>query len=658
VVRNEQGERRELHNAQAGDHFSSFAETSPDLFVRLDREGRILYLSSASRAMLGSAPKAVLHRQYADFIRPQDQAQVGKSFDLLLGGVRSLELILEVAHRNGGRVWVEIHAFPWFDGEKIVGVQSIVRDISERKVQEDVLRHHNRVLNAQVREQHEELLQNSLLMQNLLNTTSAGIGILRQGRFQYLNEHLARMTGYQAAELLGRHWNTLFATDTEKSSKIEDLPPPESGLLQSVESRWRRADGSLVDVLFSALPLKVGDHSRCHDASLTVLDMTTEKQAERKLRAAYSELEQIFNVAVPLCLLSLDCRIIKVNQAFCDFFHCTLEETLGKSGSGIWGCEGCDTMACPVKQLQTGVGHCYQEIDKVAHGRHLSCTLHAAPYKDSSGQLSGTVITFFDSRELKKVSADLLTTRQQLIQAEKLSAIGSLAASIAHEFNNPLCGVRSVVERMARKSGWAAADLSLMELALENCDRMKRLIQDLQQFDKPFSDDRQDFDLHRAIDSLLLLLNKHLKVRKVVVRREYGNDAFMLNASESQIKQALLNVIKNSGEALTETGGEIRIGTSKEGGLVRIIVADNGTIISEEHLPYLFEAYSTTNKAAVEGAGIGLSVAASIIKSHGGEILVESPPGQGTIFTVILPVGAQGEQQGDRHVASSHSDCR
>jgi len=248
VVGNEQGEQRELHNVQSGDQFRSFAETSPDLFVRFDSEGRIVYLSSAGSTMFGSAPKAVLHRQYVDFIRPEDQAQVGKSFDLLLGGVHSLELIVEVAHRDGGRIWVEIHASPWFDGERIVGVQSIIRDISERKVQEDVLRHNNRVLNTQVRAQHEELLQNSLLMQNLLKTTSAGIGILHQGRFQYLNEQLARMTGYQTTELLGLHWSTLVATESEESRKTADWPPPESGLLQSVESRWRRADGSLVDL--------------------------------------------------------------------------------------------------------------------------------------------------------------------------------------------------------------------------------------------------------------------------------------------------------------------------------------------------------------------------------------------------------------------------
>jgi signal transduction histidine kinase len=449
----------------------------------------------------------------------------------------------------------------------------------------------------------------------------------------------------------------LFVADSEESNVAASWPPPESGLLQSVETRWQRADGSVVDVLFSAAPLAVGDPSGVHDASLTVLDMTAEKQGERKLRAAYSELEQIFNVAVPLCLLSLECRVLKVNQAFCDFFHCSLVETLGRSGSEIWDSEICDTIACPVQQLQAGVGHCYQEIDKIVRGRHLVCTLHIAPYKDTSGQLSGMVITFFDSRELKKISADLLTTRQQLIQAEKLSAIGSLAASIAHEFNNPLCGVRSVVERIARKTELASADRSLLELALENCDRMKRLIQDLQQFNKPFADVRQHFDLHRALDSLLLLLNKHLKLRKVLVHREYGNEPLMLNAAESQIKQALLNLIKNSGDAVPPAGGTLRIRTGKEGDLVRIVLSDHARIISEEDLRHLFEPFFATESAA-EATGIGMSVAHGIIMAHGGEILVESSPGQGTTFTVILPVESQDEQKGDRHAANSHFNCR
>ena|GEM_PF-1498821 len=657
MAKDGQGELRTAQGSQGDDQFRSFAETSPDLFIRIDGDGRITHLFPSSRTILGLEPEAVVHQHYLDLVHPRDHAQARQAFALLLGGAHAIEFTLQLAHRDKGPVWVEIHASPWFDGDTVVGAQGVIRDISDRKAREDVLRHNNRLLHAQVREQHEELLDNTVLLQNLLNTTSAGIGILRQGRFQYLNEHLVRMSGYPATELLGCHWSMLFADDAGADDFALGWPPPESGLLQAVESRWQRADGSVMDVLFSAVPLVTGDRFRPDDASLTVLDITAEKRAQRQLRAAFSELEQFFNVAVPLCLLSLDCRVLKVNRAFTDFFHCSAPEALDRSCREIWGCEVCATAACPVAQLQAGASRCYQVIDKTVRDRHLACTLHAAPYVDAAGRLSGAVITFFDSRELKKVSADLLATRQQLIQAERLSAIGSLAASMAHEFNNPLCGVRSVVERMARKSEPVATDRELLRLALENCDRMSRLIRDLQQFNSPLSDERQAFDLHRAIESVLLLLNKHLRGRKALICREFGSEPLMVHGSESQIKQVMLNLIKNSGEALAETGGEIRIRTDREGERVRIVLSDTGGGISQEHLPHLFEPFFTT-KTAVRETGLGLSVAYGIVKAHGGEILVESSPGRGTTFTVLLAAGIEDQHQGDRHAASIHPDRR
>lgn len=655
MARDGQGEPLKLQESQWDDQFRSCAVTSPDLVVRLGRDGRIVALSPASRKMLGVAPEEVLHRHYLDFIDSDARTQAEQSFLLLLGGVSALELTLQLRHRNNGRIWVEIRAVPWFDGEVVAGVQSVVRDISEQKGRQEILRRTNRILQGPVREQHEALLHNSAVLENLLNTTLAGIGILRHGRFQYLNKQLGRMTGYSGTALLGRHWRTLFVEKPGESS-VAGSPPWQSGLRHSVESCWRRADGSLVEVLFSAVPLAARDLSQPHDAALTVVDITARKQTERQLRAAYRELEQFCDAAVPLCLLSLDCRVRKVNQAFGDFFNCAVAEALGKLGGEIWGCEVCATEACPLAQLQSGASSGYLVIDKVFRGRHLACTLRAAPYRDATGQLNGMVVTFFDSRELKTVSAELLATRQQLIQAERLGAIGSLAASIAHEFNNPLCGVRSVLERIARKSELVAADQGLMELALENCDRMSRLIRDLQQFNRPFSDERKDFDLHRAIDSVLVLVNKHLKVRRAIVCRDFGNEPLTLNGSENQIKQVLLNLIKNSGEALPETGGEIRIRTGREGEHIRIVLSDSGDGISEEHLPHLFEPFFTT-KTAVKETGLGLSVSYGIIKAHGGDILVESPPGQGTTFTVILPAGNQDKQQGERY-AGIHSDRR
>lgn len=653
VLGNEQDDYRIAHALQRDGTVPSAVKDSPDLFVRLYGDGTIAYLSPVSRTLLGIAPEPLIRRHFLDFIRPEERNRAERAFALLLDGVHALELSLGLPRRNGGLVRVEVRAFPWFAGEEKFGVQAIVREIIPQRKPEEAQHPVGRVLHFQMREQDDNVLPDATLLQNSLDTASAGIGILRQGRFRYLNAHLARMTGYAPAELLGVHWNLLFAGEGPGEGAGE-LPPPESGLLQAVEARWRRADGTGIDVRLSAVPLAADDRSGSPAVALTVLDVTAEKGADRELRAAYSEMAQMFDVAVPLCLLSLDCRVLKANGAFCDFFRCTLDDCLGKTGAAIWGCEACGTESCPLRQIQAGEERCYREIDKIVQGRQLACAVHAVPYRDAIGRLGGMVVTFFDSRELKKVSSDLLATRQQLIQAEKLSAIGSLAASIAHEFNNPLCGVRSVVERIARKSAPEAGDRRLLDLALENCDRMNRLIRDLQQFDRPYSDERAEFDLHRTVDSLLLLLNKHLKLRKAVLYRTYDGGILPLIGSESQIKQALLSLLKHCADTLPETGGEIRIRTVREDGRVRVVLASSGGIPAQ-HLPHLFEPFFIVPEA-VGGTGIGLSVAHGLVKAHGGEILVECPQGQGIVFTVVLPEGPVGHQQGDRHVANNHPD--
>lgn len=649
------GEVRPTQLMQQEDSLQSFVDAFPDLFIRLDRHGRMAALSPAVGDMLGVTPKMVLHRLYLSFVCKKDRPQARQAYARVMQGDSAIALTLRIRRGNTDHIWAEVQAFPWLADGCQLGVLAIVRDVSAWKQKEDRLLRNNQVLQELVRAQQDELQHNGLLLQNLLNTTSAGIGILRQGRFQLLNSQLERITGYSATELIGSHWSRLFADQVVTCGGPLELPPPESGQLQSVESRWLRADGSVIDVLFSAVPLRLGSGSDAEDASLTVVDITTCKQTERQLRAAYRELEQMFDVAVPLCLLSLDCRVLRVNQAFCVFFACTPEEVRGKSGAEIWGCKQCATIDCPMVQMQAGEGKGYLAIDTEIRGQSLTCTVYASRYVDAGGRLSGAVLAFFDSLELKKVSADLQTTRKQLIQAERLSAIGSLAASIAHEFNNPLCGVRSVIERMRRRSPPTSTDQGILELALDNCDRMGRLIKDLQQFGRPSSDEWKVFDLNHAVDSVLLLLNKHLKMRKAAVRRECGLEPLAIHGDDNQIKQALLKLVTNSAEALPEHGGTIEIRTVRDGNRVQIVVVDNGSGISEEHLPQLFDPFFST-KNTVREAGLGLSVAYGIIKAHGGEISVTSRLGHGTTFTITLPDGNEAGQQGEAYAAGIHSD--
>lgn len=295
-------------------------------------------------------------------------------------------------------------------------------------------------------------------------------------------------------------------------------------------------------------------------------------------------------------------------------------------------------------------------------GKPVRVRIHATPWYEGKRVagvqgtvrlliFGGTAVAVADSLEPVGVSAGVQTIRRQPAQAERLGAIGALAASLAHEFNNPLCGIRSVLERMTRKAA-AATDRDLLRLAIENCDRMSGLIRDLQRADPPISDERAPFDLHRAIDSVLLL-TPSLRKRKAVVRRDFGGDPLILHGCESQIKQVLLHLIRSSGETLPEGGGEIRIGTDRTGDTVRIVLADTGNGIGEERLACLFDPVLACKGAARE-TGLGLSVSHGIVKAHGGDIEVASPPGQGTTFTVILPAGIGGEHQGKQPCRTKH----
>jgi signal transduction histidine kinase len=228
-------------------------------------------------------------------------------------------------------------------------------------------------------------------------------------------------------------------------------------------------------------------------------------------------------------------------------------------------------------------------------------------------------------------------TREQLLHSEKLSAVGRLSASIAHEFNNPLYGIMNVLSGIQKRSPLSEEDKELADLALKECNRMKFLISELQQFNRPSSGVREHFDIHRAIDEILLFHKKEFKTKKMAVKKEFGPDVLEIWAVQDQIKQVLVNLFNNAGDAMPAEGGTITISTGFEKESVYIAVKDNGNGILPENMEKIFEPFFTT-KPAVKGTGLGLPVSFGIIKSHGGNISVESSPDGGSTFTMTLPI--------------------
>ena len=230
----------------------------------------------------------------------------------------------------------------------------------------------------------------------------------------------------------------------------------------------------------------------------------------------------------------------------------------------------------------------------------------------------------------------LQETQVQLLHSEKLAAIGSLAASIAHELNNPLQGVLNVIKGVARRAVLDQEDANLMTIAGKECLRMRTLLQALQDFNRPTSGIRAPMNLHQTLDSVLLLFKKEFASKNIILETQYTDASSILYAVGDQIKQVIMNILSNGVEAC-HGGGKIMIRTRLEQESIILEIRDDGVGIAPQNQSRIFEPFFTT-KAQASGIGLGLSISYGIIKNHNGLIEAKSSPGKGTLFRVNLPV--------------------
>ncbi len=288
-------------------------------------------------------------------------------------------------------------------------------------------------------------------------------------------------------------------------------------------------------------------------------------------------------------------------------------------------------------------------------GECFAATVSVSPLSNGSGKIIGALGVCVDVSDLKKIQAELQQaneelekrveartvelqkTQQQVLHVEKLSAIGRLAASIAHEFNNPMQGVVTVLNGIAKRAPLEDEDMRLLQSALDECRRVNWLVRSLQDFNRPSSGLREPVDLQKSIDMLLLLSKNEYKKKKIEVVTDYGQNIPYVMVVSDQIKQVILNLLANAADAC-QNGGTIHISIRQEGDAVCIRIKDTGVGIPPENIDRIFEPFFTT-KPEVKGTGLGLSISYGIIKEHKGTIEVESKPGKGTLFTVLLPVG-------------------
>jgi two-component system NtrC family sensor kinase len=231
-------------------------------------------------------------------------------------------------------------------------------------------------------------------------------------------------------------------------------------------------------------------------------------------------------------------------------------------------------------------------------------------------------------------TAALQSAQAQLMRAEKLAALGTLASGVAHEVNNPLQPLLTNLEMALEDlDAERPIDRELLEFAKEDVQRIQRIVTRLLEFARPGQSAAHPMHIDEVIREVLTLANKQLEHARVKVKTDLKAQR-RINGSPDQLKQVFLNLIVNAMEAMPN-GGEVLIATSEQYDQLVLTVRDTGSGITEEQLPQVFDPFFTTK---ADGTGLGLSVSYGIIEGHGGQIEVHSEPGNFTEFTVRLPL--------------------
>jgi PAS domain S-box-containing protein len=254
----------------------------------------------------------------------------------------------------------------------------------------------------------------------------------------------------------------------------------------------------------------------------------------------------------------------------------------------------------------------------------------------------GVAIAFItDITERKRIEAQLQRQREVLYQSEKLAALGTMAAGIAHEINNPLGIITARIEVMlldAEQQALPPQVLDDLHVLHRASQRVARIAASLRSFARHSPSDRVALDLNTVVDESVQLLQKPLAADNVEIVTRLDRTLPPIRGDASALHQVLMNLLTNAREAMPG-GGQIRLQTERaeRPGWIRLVVSDTGTGIPAEDVSKIFDPFFTTKRT---GTGLGLSVSYGIIQEHGGTVDVQSQAGAGTSFIVGFPAAA------------------
>ncbi len=517
----------------------------------------------------------------------------------------------------------------------------------------------------------DEVLRNTARLQAVLNSATeyAIIATDVHGAVTVFNPGAERMLGYASEEVIGKQTPLLWHLDVEISARGEEfsriLGRTISGFSVFVEFarqgktlayEWTmvRKNGSHLNTRLVVTAIRNENEEIIGYLGIAE-DITERKQSEEFIKNILECVDEGF------IIIDRDFRILSANKAYAKLFGMPTEQVIGKHcyevshhASAPCAESGCE---CAVRKVfETGQPHSATHTHQDARGEAVYIETKAYPHaKDSAGKVITAIETLVDITGKYKLE-------EQLRQAQKMEAIGTLAGGIAHDFNNILTPILGYSELVVERLPPSGEERGLVQEILKAGRRAKELVKQILTFSRQTEQQRQPVQIHLIVKEALKLLRSSIPTT-ITIHQDVV-DCGMVIADPTQVHQVLMNLCTNAYHAMRETGGELSVSLSvveitaqdyldnlalQSGPHVKLIVRDTGCGMSKELQARIFEPYFTTKKPG-EGTGLGLSVVHGIVRSHHGHITMYSEPGQGTAVHVYLP---QVQQQAEAVVEAA-----
>ena len=643
-------------------------ETTPDRISFKDINGRYLRVSRAKALAHGSEDaREIIGKTDFNFFDTEHAATAFQEEQKVMkSGVPIIDHEERAVHDDGRVVWVSTTRLPLCNREgKLIGTYCISRDITARKKVE------------------EEMKKNEATLQSIYSAAPVGIALVQNRNILRVNGLMCEIADRTPEEIVGKSSLHLYV-DAEEHARVghELYDNLDVRRRSSVESRWRRKDGTFVDVMMKASALDIGDSQGWR--IVTILDVTEKKRAEQILLEKQEHLAEAQRIAH---LGSWKYEILTHELSCSDETRRIVGWPLEKAVSldEFMLLVHPDDRAKLLEQQKNSMSHGspldieYRIRRADGEERHLheygvaSMNAEGVPVK-----LEGSVL---DITERKVAEQDHREMEMRMQLSKKLESVGMLAAGVAHEINTPtqyitdntrfltdaftqLAKVLTAYREHAAKHPECSTMLSdvavvekdceieyltgeiprTLEQSLEGLGRISRIVGSLKEFSHPKASEKNGADLNKAVETTVSVSRHEWKYVADIVT-ELDPKLPQVECVLDEFNQALLNLVINASHAIGDAiklgglkHGKITIRTRQEPGWAIIEVEDTGTGIPVEVRDRIFDPFFTT-KGPGRGTGQGLAIVqAVIVKGHNGKVEFTTEIGKGTTFRILLPI--------------------